>query len=172
MLLFTVPHLFLSCCSISVLQILNRVNQDLPWILPPPAYHIFELTSLKTNSIGSAICWFGGTNSSFYWRADETHRSKDWDTLLGNAVCTPSGAGGGQPYEGTRIKDGGSWSMIDEINLWNNRLGEQLIQDVRLEVGRRRNLRKKKYSWEMTIEANKKIVIRKGIKRKQLSRKA
>lgn len=25
--------------------------------------------------------------------------------------------GGGQPYEGTRIKDGGSWSMIDEINL-------------------------------------------------------
>lgn len=25
--------------------------------------------------------------------------------------------GGGQPYEGTRIKDGGSWSTIDEINL-------------------------------------------------------
>ena len=36
-----------------------------------------------------------------------------WDT----PCVLPPELGGGQPYEGTRIKDGGSWSMIDEINL-------------------------------------------------------
>lgn len=71
------------------------------------------------------------------------HIEARFGTLHCETPCVLLQELGWQPYEGTRIKDGGSWRTIDEINLWNNRLGEQLTQDVRLEVGRRQNLRKK-----------------------------